>query len=668
MGRRVGGRAGLLWRGVNRYHTMGPDATVESIREALHTHGAVAFRSLGLTEAKQFEELVKCFGWKNQQLMPVDKDGALVQLYHSYGRAGRDPPESARGSDHWHSDNSYNFQPAFATSLYAVELPKVDNTPGTAATDFGGTWLCDGARAYDALPTELQDWVLPLYAEHSSGHNGGILAQTDAGPTGSDIHGVSASHVVCTDVHPVVRRHPYTGRPCLYVNPCYTMRLMQADKTTPVSSEMSKTLLQRLYRHMLGDWEQGSPSEFCRLFQWQSPGDMLVWDNARMLHRATTLEMPSTMQRRMLRASLKGPPVMPFEDQDGSKPTVDADSDAPGAVFDLFESLYASREPEEDVVSAAMDDPPRAAEQNKGEVLAFLKNQLHLLERDVKSLLKKCPDLFSHTVDEAFLPVTEFLRKEVGMKDRGLTLTLKKCPQLFLQDVQRSRDTFQFLFSLTKERLNAPGFQWFPLITASPRILLTPVEKLVERVELICSYENAELLLIIKGHLPVLMRDTDLLMQMFDFLEWVGFDRAACGELVSLYPMLLTHSPDRHFRPMVDLLRSKGLDPADKSLRGLFAWPNPEVGMLRNARFLCDVAGYDEDMLWSNPMVLVYSFEQRVEPRVRFVLHLWKDVGSLTEMSHVKTLTMMDDLQFCTNVGSTLEEYRRFVQGTARIG
>jgi taurine dioxygenase len=662
--RRAVGDPGRFLRGyASRYHTLGPDASVESIRDALHTHGAVAFRALGLTEAKQFEELVKCFGWKNQQLKPVDEEGALVQLYHTYGRAGRQPPESPRSSDHWHSDNSYNFQPAFATSLYAVELPKVNNTPGTVATEFGGTWLCDGARAYDALPKDLQDWVLQLYAEHSSDYNGGLPVQLNADHTDTDFHGASASQVVSTHIHPVVRRHPYTGRPCLYVNPGYTTRLIQADKTTPVSTEMSKTLLQRLYKHMLGDWKHGAPSIFCRLFQWQSPGDMLVWDNTRMLHRATTLEMPSTMQRRMLRASLKGPPVIPFKADGPCEPTADSNSGAPSAVFDMFESLYAGKDMEAGVPGGS-NVPPGDAEQNKDEVLTFLKTKLHLLNRDVKPLLKKCPDLFSHSVEETFLPVSEFLRTDVGMKDRGLTLTLKKCPELFLQDVQRSQETFQFLSSLTKERLGAPGFRWIPLITANPRILLTPVKQLEERVELICSYENAELLLIIKGHLPVLMRDTDTLMQMFDFLEWVGFDRAACGELVSLYPMLLTHNPDKHFRPIVDLLRSKGIDPADKALRGLFAWTNPEVGMLRNADFLCNVAGYGEDILWSNPMVLVYSFERRVEPRVRFALHLLKNTRSLAEMPNVKTLTMMEDVQFCTNVGATLEEYRRFLEKT----
>ena len=80
-----------------------------------------------------------------------------------------------------------------------------------------------------------------------------------------------------------------------------------------------------------------------------------------------------------------------------------------------------------------------------------------------------------------------------------------------------------------------------------------------------------------------------------------------------------------------DLLRSKGLDPVDKALRGLFAWTNPEVGMLRNAEFLCNVAGYDEDMLWSNPMVLVYSFEQRVEPRERFAMHLCENIKGCDE-------------------------------------
>ena len=82
------------------------------------------------------------------------------------------------------------------------------------------------------------------------------------------------------------------------------------------------------------------------------------------------------MQRRMLRASLKGPPVIPFKANDGYEPAVDSNSGASSAVFDMFESLYAGNDIGVGVLEGS-NVPSGDAEQNKDEVLTFLKTKLH---------------------------------------------------------------------------------------------------------------------------------------------------------------------------------------------------------------------------------------------------------------------------------------------------
>jgi taurine dioxygenase len=228
--------------------------------------------------------------------LQVNQLGAFVQLYESVGRAG-DPNAVARGSDYWHSDNSYLEKPAIATALYGVNLPQSGGSR---------TLLADTAAAYDHLPTATQKYLQSLLAEHSSVHNAGKSQEVPNSESG-----------VVTAVHPVVRLHPHTHRPALYINPGYTSRLLRADRT-PLDRAESDDLLQHLFRHILGPEQLPSTDElfvaraaaegrFCTSFEWLREGDLLVWDNSRTIHRATTLEgLPVGQSRRMLRASVAG--------------------------------------------------------------------------------------------------------------------------------------------------------------------------------------------------------------------------------------------------------------------------------------------------------------------------------------------------------------------------
>ena len=72
--------------------------------------------------------------------------------------------------------------------------------------------------------------------------------------------------------HPVVRRHPDSGRDALFVNPVYTQRF------AGMSEEESRPLLQYLYQHSV------KPEFTCRL-RW-APGTLAIWDNRCLLHLA----------------------------------------------------------------------------------------------------------------------------------------------------------------------------------------------------------------------------------------------------------------------------------------------------------------------------------------------------------------------------------------------
>lgn len=159
----------------------------------------------------------------------------------------------------WHTDHSYDAVPAMGSILVARELPPVG----------GDTLFANLGAAYESLSDGLKATLATLRAVHSADHiygPDGVYSKTDqaADLKGHDIH--------ANAVHPVVIRHPVSGRKILYVNPAFTLHFEGWTR------EESQPLLQYLYSVAMREEFQ------CRL-QWQ-PGSVAVWDNRSTWHLA----------------------------------------------------------------------------------------------------------------------------------------------------------------------------------------------------------------------------------------------------------------------------------------------------------------------------------------------------------------------------------------------
>ena len=255
-----------------------------TLRRVLRERRVVCARGVVLDGAPAFERLCRVFG---SQLQPVNANGNAVQLYMVQHRT---PGEEKRPSDLWHSDLSYLPRPASATLLYAIELPE----PVDGATQ-GDTLFADMVGAFAALPPETQARLSTMRGVHCRPSDRSKPREemvTHPLVVRTQSYAASAEEVA------EAAEGEASSSLALYLNPAYTVALLDADGA-PLAEPEGEALLQSLTEHALHP-------RFALRYRW-SVGDLLVWDNSAVWHRATTLEMAPAahaQRRAMFRASV----------------------------------------------------------------------------------------------------------------------------------------------------------------------------------------------------------------------------------------------------------------------------------------------------------------------------------------------------------------------------
>ncbi len=183
------------------------------------------------------------------------------------------PKGMADAGTFWHSDVSYRPNPAKATMLYAIEVPEGE----------GDTLFCDLTAAYEALPDAMKRRLDGLKAVHDYDHvPRDVFKRVNETPPPQ-----------CA--HPVVRTHPETGRKAIYINPAYVVRI------EGLSDDDSEALKREIYDHCLQD-------RFRLAYRWRA-GDVVAWDNAALMHSATTKTLDPSKHRTLWRATISGGPT-----------------------------------------------------------------------------------------------------------------------------------------------------------------------------------------------------------------------------------------------------------------------------------------------------------------------------------------------------------------------
>lgn len=246
------GALGALVEGIDLAEPI-DDGAVGEMRAALNEHGVIFFRDQNITP-EQHIAFAERFG-------PIDVNRFFraADGYPQIAEVRKEPGQTTNIGGDWHTDHSYDQVPALGSILLARETP----------TRGGDTLFACMHRAYEALSDGLKKTLEGLRAVHSSRHVFG--AQSAYVKASGDRLG-NAEAAVQDAVHPVVLRHPESGKKILYVNSGFTTHFLGW------SAEESAPLLNYLYEH-------AARPEFQYRFQWRN-GSIAFWDNRSTWHYA----------------------------------------------------------------------------------------------------------------------------------------------------------------------------------------------------------------------------------------------------------------------------------------------------------------------------------------------------------------------------------------------
>jgi alpha-ketoglutarate-dependent taurine dioxygenase len=245
-----------------------PSALREATLAALLDHHVVIFPGQSLTREQQYAFTAQ-FG-EVEAHRARGAPGKRHAVAHVLSNLDEDGHPVARSSpaanSHWHTDKPYNPVPPLLTTLHAIELPPVG----------GDTAFANTALAYAALPDGMKDRIAGLRAVFSP-----KFVTDPRQRTAVD--------------HPLVRTHPQTGHKALYLGN-HAVGILGMAQTEGMA------LLDALLDH-------ATQRPFVYTHRW-SVGDLVMWDNRCLLHRAVPNFDRSRHRRVLHRNVVRG--TVPF--------------------------------------------------------------------------------------------------------------------------------------------------------------------------------------------------------------------------------------------------------------------------------------------------------------------------------------------------------------------
>lgn len=254
---RTTGVFGAVVHGLDLRRPLDPP-TAERLRQAWLRHQVLVFPDQDLS-FDELEAVATAFGpiGEDPYFRPIPGQSHVVALTREADET------SPLFADVWHSDWSFLPSPPAGTLLYGVEIPPVG----------GDTLYADQYAAYDSLPGSLQERIENLMGVHSARRGYSKQGQYGDRDVGRSMAIVASDDAFATELHPLVRTHPETGRRALYCSLAYTIGI------DGLEGDAANALLGELFAHQAGE---GNTYRH----RWSS-GMVALWDNRCLLHAAT---------------------------------------------------------------------------------------------------------------------------------------------------------------------------------------------------------------------------------------------------------------------------------------------------------------------------------------------------------------------------------------------
>ncbi len=273
-------------RGASLLDTFDPTA-MEMIRQAWADYLVLVWRDQGLTVDQHIAVGRRLGTLENMSHVAtgsgLPKEILVVENDPTKNKSAAPPADYLRGFQNkyvqWHSDQSYRDVPPMGSLLLMREAPKTG----------GVTLFSNMYAAYEELDDRLKAKVERRYAIHDPSLNSANVLREGAVPPADVSKGTGPRH-------PLVRLHPVTERPALYLG------RRPFAYIVGYSVYESETLLDELWAHATDPRFVWTRSE-------NRAGDMLLWDNRCTMHARTALD--SDARRLAHRVQIAGESPVP---------------------------------------------------------------------------------------------------------------------------------------------------------------------------------------------------------------------------------------------------------------------------------------------------------------------------------------------------------------------
>ncbi len=257
-----------LARGIGSEH-------FRALYDAFLRHQVLVFPAHELPLAAQVA-FARQFGQVQVHVMSMYHADGFPELYRltnldAEGRPNGKHPD--KGTLVWHTDGSWRRVTGQATIIYGEIVPETG----------GETWFCDTYGAYERLSDAWKKRIAGMVAVHN-------LDFSRTRRHGTDLMTDAQKKEAPPVEHPVVRRHPETGRTCLYLGD-------HAEWVVGMPYDEGRALIDELNALAIHD-------DLVYRHRWQ-PRQLIVWDNRCTMHRATEYD-PHTQRRVVRRCTVLG--------------------------------------------------------------------------------------------------------------------------------------------------------------------------------------------------------------------------------------------------------------------------------------------------------------------------------------------------------------------------